>query len=390
MVGEALQSLRVVFVQEARLPQASGRVHAAPCRCSGFLEVVGVLKSFVGRQDVEVAVVDEDGLARQADEPLDEVDRHAVLERALGWKTSVAGKLEDDHVEAVGRRVEKVVHELGRQDAVAAADFGVGELGRPGQVAALIGRFKANVLTAVGASAAADPDVVRFHGIDLIAAIDGEAVAAAGADDPLLIAEKGFGHRAGGDDVGLGVERFEQHHENDDGDEHFDGFADGAGGWTVGRRRGVRRGFEFIPRRQPQQANDGTVEEDSEQQSRADGQPDVAAPNLELPQHEVEDKPEDGADGRADENVSERAEKALRGFRPGETRRRRRDGRGRGHVHGRRRQRRWRRLDMGGIRVGARGIGVVGHEAPMSLRLLYQPETPARGWTASLASATGW
>ena len=58
-----------------------------------------------GGQDVEVAVVDGDGFAGQADEPLDVVHRHAVAERprAAAGTLLVAGVLEDHHVEAVGR-----------------------------------------------------------------------------------------------------------------------------------------------------------------------------------------------------------------------------------------------------------------------------------------------
>ncbi len=308
-----------------------------------------------------------DGLAGQADEPLDEVDRHAVLERAAGRKTAVAGILEDDHVQAIRGRAEKVVHELGRQDAVAAGAFGVGNFRRPGQVAAaLIARGEADVLEAVGAGAAADPDVVRLHGIDLIAAIDGEAVAAAGADDPLLIAQQRFGHRAGGDDVGLGVERLEQHHENDHGDEHFDGFADGSGDRPVGGGfvgvGGGGPGLALLSGRQPEQADDRAVEEDPEQQARQHGQPHVPAPNLELPQHEVEDEPEDGADGRPDEDVAGGARAAPSRTPP--TRSAAARGGGRRPVGGRARRRGRRRLDVGGIRDGTGNVGVVGHEAP--------------------------
>ena len=185
------------------------------------LDALGVRRG----EDVEVAVVDGDGLAGQADQPLDVVHRRAVAERPRARERLVAGVLEDHHVEAVGRRLEQVVKELGHQHAVA------------GQRRRVVGRGEPDAFTAVGAGAADDRVGRPALGVDLLAAVDRELEAALGTDDHFLVAEERFGHRAGGDDEGLGRERFQEQHQHDDEDDGFDDLAEAVGRRRVGRGR---------------------------------------------------------------------------------------------------------------------------------------------------------
>ena len=186
-----------------------------------------------GGQDVEVAVENRDGLARQAAEPLDVIHRRLVFLRRLGV-------LEHDHVDAVRqcRRPRSGRCRTGISRPAPGRRCPTGRLvqrcGSPGPGASVSTQI--SLYRQFGQVQPTTGDRRPLLRVHLAGAVDRELVAAFRAGGPLLIAEQRLGHRPGRDDERLGDEGLEQQDQDDDEDDRLDDLAEGvldAGGASV-------------------------------------------------------------------------------------------------------------------------------------------------------------
>ncbi len=151
------------------------------------------------RPRVDVAVMDQQGLARQADDPFDVV---------LFW---IAGKFEHGHVPALG--IRQGVGELADQDAVTAEVL----------IGGVAGQVERVDIATVGANPADD----GRSGTRLDACADLKLQRALGAEQILVLTHQRGGHRAGGDHKRFGDEGAKQQGEDDRHRDRLDGFAVG-------------------------------------------------------------------------------------------------------------------------------------------------------------------